>query len=200
MPRKWFSLLLVLLLPISLYAGTTGKIAGVVKDKETGEPLPGANVVIVGTTLGAASDLNGEYVIINVPVGAYTVRATFIGYNNVTMSNIRVSADLTTEVNFDLATEAIGVGEVEIVAERPLVNKNSTNSTRIKTAEDIKNLPLRGFRDVIGIEAGSPKSANGFTCVAAGERKSQPTSTVFIKTTRSAAALPVISPTTPSKR
>jgi outer membrane receptor protein involved in Fe transport len=154
MRKKWLSFLLVFLLPAALYSGTTGKIAGVVKDKETGEPLPGANVVIVGTTLGAATNLNGEYVVINVPVGTYAVKANFIGYSSLTISNNRVSADLTTEVNFNLSAEAIGLGEVQIIAERPLVNKNVTNSTRIKTAEDIKNLPLRGFRNVVAVEAG----------------------------------------------
>ncbi|MCI0699425.1 TonB-dependent receptor [candidate division KSB1 bacterium] len=154
MRRTWFLFLLILLVPALLYSGTTGKIAGVVKDKETGDPLPGANVVVMGTTLGAASDLNGEYVILNVPVGTYEVRATFIGYNTITFSNIRVSADLTTELNFDLSSQAIGLGEITIVGTRPLINKGATNSIAIKTAEEIKNLPLRGFRDVVRIEAG----------------------------------------------
>lgn len=65
MPRKFLCLAVALLWPVLLYAGTTGKIAGVVKDKETGEPLPGANVIIVGTTYGASANLDGEYVILN---------------------------------------------------------------------------------------------------------------------------------------
>jgi len=152
MLRKVFIVLLTLLVSSSmLYAATTGKIAGVVKDKETGEPLPGANVIVVGTTLGAATDVNGQYVILNVPVGTYSVKAGFIGYRDVTIHNIRVSLDLTTEANFDLPTEAIELGSVEIVAERPLVNKNATNEVHIVSGEQIKKLPLRGYENVAAL-------------------------------------------------
>ncbi|WP_243663569.1 carboxypeptidase-like regulatory domain-containing protein [Rhodothermus marinus] len=57
-----------------------GRIAGVVTDAATGDPLPGVNVTIEGTTLGAASDIDGQYYILNVPPGRYTVRASMIGY------------------------------------------------------------------------------------------------------------------------
>ncbi len=157
MPRRFLCMAAALLWPVLLYAGTTGKIAGVVKDKETGEPLPGANVIIVGTTYGASANLDGEYVILNLPVGAYSLKASLIGYTDVLMHNVRVSADLTTEANFDLPSTTLALGEIVVVAERPLVNKGATNSVRITTAEDIKNLPVRGFRDVVGIEAGVVK-------------------------------------------
>ena len=155
MNRKVTAVLFGLLfLPALLLAGTTGKIRGRVVDGETKEPLPGANIVVEGTTLGASSDLNGQYVLLNVPVGGYTVRCTFIGYRTVVISNVRVSVDLTTEVNFNMPTEAVEVGEVSIVAERPLVNKNATNEVHIKTAEDIQNLPVRGYVAVAGLQAG----------------------------------------------
>jgi len=150
-------LLSLLILPALLFAGTTGKIRGKVTDKETGEALPAGNVTIVGTTMGAAADLNGEYVILNVPVGSYSVRSSFIGYSSVTISNVRVSADLTTEVNFALPAEAIGVGAVEIIAERPLVNKNATNEIHITTAEQIQNLPVRGYENLVALNGGVVK-------------------------------------------
>jgi hypothetical protein len=81
MKRSFLTIIFAaLLVPALLLAGTTGKIKGKVTDRETGEPLPGANVLIVGTTFGAASDFDGEFVILNVPPGVYTVKATFIGY------------------------------------------------------------------------------------------------------------------------
>lgn len=144
----------LLLLPGLLLAGTTGKIKGRVVDSETKEPLPGANVVVEGTTLGASSDLNGQFVLLNVPVGGYTLKCTFIGYRTVAVTNVRVSVDLTTEVNFNMPSEAVEVGEVSIVAERPLVNKNATNEVHIKTAEEIQNLPVRGYVAVAGLQAG----------------------------------------------
>lgn len=153
-------LLSLLILPALLFAGTTGKIKGKVVDRESKEPLPGANVLVEGTTLGASTDLNGEYVILNVPVGGYTVKATFIGYRTVTVSNVRVSVDLTTELNFDMPTEAVEIGEVSIVAERPIVNKNATNSQTVRTAEEIKDLPLRNYSQMVNLVAGAVSDGN----------------------------------------
>ncbi len=62
--KKLCILVLVLTMVPAVFAGTTGKIAGVVKDKQTGEPLPGVNVLIQGTTLGASTDIDGYYVVI----------------------------------------------------------------------------------------------------------------------------------------
>ncbi|MFC1569329.1 substrate-binding domain-containing protein [bacterium] len=56
---------------VPLWSGNTGKIAGTVTDKETGEPLPGANVVIEGTSLGAAADIEGQFSILHVPPQEY---------------------------------------------------------------------------------------------------------------------------------
>ncbi len=67
-------IILMCIIPFSLYAGTTGKIAGVVLDGDTGDPLPGANVIIEKTNLGAATDLRGNYAILNVPPGAYKLK------------------------------------------------------------------------------------------------------------------------------
>ena len=95
MLQKLLFIILLILLPVSLFAGVTGKIMGVVKDKETDEPLVGANVIIEGTALGAATDINGAYVMLNIPVGTYTVKALFIGYSTVEIQNVRVHVDLT---------------------------------------------------------------------------------------------------------
>ncbi len=60
-------ILLSFIISFSVYAGTTGKIAGKVIDEETNEPLPGCNIIIEGTNLGAASNPDGEFFIINIP-------------------------------------------------------------------------------------------------------------------------------------
>jgi len=163
MYRKLFTVLVALLvLPAMLFAGTTGKIKGKVTDRENGEPLPGANIVVDGTTLGAASDLNGEFIILNVPSGVYAVNCSFVGYQTATISNLKVSADLTTEADFKLASEAIELAAVQVVAERPLVNKNATNAVRIATQEDMKNLPLRGVNNAVALQAGVVQIGNDF--------------------------------------
>jgi hypothetical protein len=146
-------LFLLLLLPAMALA-QSGKLRGQITDQETGEALVGANIIIVGTSYGAATDVNGEYIILNLIAGVYEVKASYIGYQAQTVSNVRINADLTTELNFQLPPEGIQVGTVEIVAERPLVNKYNTNVNRITTSEDIEALPVRGVDNILALTPG----------------------------------------------
>ncbi len=72
-------LVALVLVASSVFAGTTGKIAGRITDANTGEALPFVNVIIMGTNLGAASDIDGYYSILNIPPGVYVVKASAIG-------------------------------------------------------------------------------------------------------------------------
>lgn len=81
-------------------AGITEKISGTVRDAKTREPLPGVNLVLEGTTQGAASDAQGDYFIANVPPGTYTLKVSLLGYAAVTVTGVRVRVDATTELNF----------------------------------------------------------------------------------------------------
>ena len=93
----------VLLLSVShlSFSGTTGKVSGFVRDAETGDPLPGANVVLDGTLMGAATDMDGYFFIINVPPGKYDLNATMMGYQTQS-AKIVVHVDLTVKVKFNL--------------------------------------------------------------------------------------------------
>ncbi|HDK35276.1 MAG TPA: carboxypeptidase-like regulatory domain-containing protein [Bacteroidetes bacterium] len=91
---------LLLVFSASVFAGTTGKIEGKVVDQKTGNPLPGVNVIIMGTQMGASTDINGHYFVNNVPVGRYALKASMIGYTPQIVKNIMVSADLSTSINF----------------------------------------------------------------------------------------------------
>ncbi|MDZ7290633.1 MAG: TonB-dependent receptor [candidate division KSB1 bacterium] len=136
-------------------AGTTGKIAGRVTDAESGEALPGANVVIEETTLGAATDLNGNYVILNVPPGVYTVMFSYIGYQPVRMKEVRVSVDFTTTLNMKMKASTVEIGVVEVVGERqPLVRQDLTNTTVAVSAETIESLPVDAVQDVVRLQSG----------------------------------------------
>lgn len=137
-----------------LYAGTTGKITGRVFDKETGEPLPGANVIIVGTKIGTATDLDGYYFLINIPPGVYTLRASMIGYNPQEVANVVVKADLTTTVNFYLTSEAIKTEEIVVTAQRELIEKTATETRRVVSQEEIAQLPYTHFQSAIQMQAG----------------------------------------------
>ena len=86
----------ILLVPNFIYSGTTGKLAGTIKDAQTGEPLVGANVIIEGTNFGAATNVNGEYVILNISPGRYNVKFSFIGYETTLMQDVSITVDQTT--------------------------------------------------------------------------------------------------------
>ncbi len=145
----------------SLYSGTTGKIAGVITDSESKQPLPGVNVMLEGTSIGAATDFNGEYVIINLPPGVYSLRASMMGYKNYRMENVRVRVDLTTTINIQLEATVLDVGEeVNIVAERPLVQLDMTSSLTSVGEQEIASLPVSEFRDVLELQAGVVRSGN----------------------------------------
>lgn len=150
--KATFLLLFFLILPAVLLA--QGRIRGKITDAQSGEPLIGANVVVVGTSLGAASDVKGEYIINNIQPGIYSLRVSYIGYQTMTINNVRVSEDLTTVQNFQVTAEGLTTGTVEITAIRPLINKSNTNAQRVTTAEDIDALPVRGVNNIIALSAG----------------------------------------------
>ncbi len=155
------ALLGALVLTGLLYAGTTGKIRGIVVDKETGEPLPGANVVLLGTQLGASTNADGEFIILNIPPGRYDVEVSMLGYQTVVEKQVKVSIDLTTTLRFVLTPTAIQGEEVVVVAERPLVQKDITSQQAYVDAKTITELPVRDFRDVLTLQAGIVRDASG---------------------------------------
>ena len=101
--------ILIALSPVAIWAGQTGKISGKIIDSSTDEPMPGVNVVLEGTNLGAATDLEGEYVILNVPPGTYALRTSMIGYGPQKVVNVKVSVDLTTRIDVQLSEEALAM-------------------------------------------------------------------------------------------
>ena len=136
-------------------AGTTSKIAGRITDSETGEPLPGANVIIEGTSFGAATDIEGYYVIINIPPGLYTLRASMMGYADTRVEAVRCRIDLTTTINFRLQGTVLQAGEtVTVIAERPLVQMDMTHSLSSVSADEIASLPVQSVNDVLELQGG----------------------------------------------
>lgn len=145
--------LLILGVTGSLWAGN-GKLIGTVVDASTKEPLIGANVLLVGTSLGAATDVSGKFIILSVPTGEYDLRVTYVGYQQETKSGVRVSSDLTTEVNFALNAASVEMKPIEVVAQAPLINKSATAVIRTGTQEEIANLPVRGVTSAVALQPG----------------------------------------------
>ncbi|MBI3765011.1 MAG: TonB-dependent receptor [Ignavibacteriales bacterium] len=154
MPRMIIYLTLILFIATASSFAQYGKISGSVIDKQSKEPLVGASVIVVGTTLGGATGIDGRYVILNISPGAYSVKATYIGYQDVTFDNVEVTSGLTKDLNFALSPTAVEVEPVIIVAERPLIEKSATNAIRISRAEDIEKLPVRGTQAVVSLQPG----------------------------------------------
>jgi outer membrane receptor protein involved in Fe transport len=142
-----------LLLATAVYAGTTGKIAGRVLDRNK-EPLPGANVQLLGTVMGAATDPEGYYTIINIPPGAYIVQFSFLGYQSLQVQDVLVNADKTTTQNAELKESVIAGETVTVTAERPVVETNLTSSVATVTSKEISLLPVQELNDVVNLQAG----------------------------------------------
>lgn len=153
MRLKWILAGVLLVLGIS-FAGTTGKISGYVTDAETGEPLPGANVLIKNTSFGAAANSEGFYVILNIPPGEYDIVASYIGYASVQQNGVRVKIDLTTTLNFDLQVQAYQGEEIIVSAQREPVQVDIASSQVNISRDEIADLPATTISDVVGMEAG----------------------------------------------
>ena len=151
-----------------LLFSSNGKITGTVTQKKGGEPGVGVNIILVDTYLGAATDENGRFAILNIPPGTYTLRADAIGFAPLVMQNVRVTTSQTTEINFQLEESVVEGQEVTVVAERPLVQKDLTASQRVTTAKEIQDMPVESFLGVLTTHAGVIQSAGGALHVRGG--------------------------------
>ncbi len=160
---KIFSLTVSLLtcFTVIIFAGTTGKITGRVTDIETGQSLPGVNVIIEGTTLGAATNFNGEYVILNVPPGTYSLKFSMMGYADHHVQNVRVVIDLTTAIDAKMKIGVISGEEVVVVAERPVVQRDVSNSQMTIESEKIEQIPVQTVEEVLTLQAGIQWGSQG---------------------------------------
>ena len=127
----------------------------------------GANVLINETDLGAATDADGNYYILQVPPGKYSVRFTMIGYQDLLMKDVRIQVDLTTTINASLSEGVIGMNEVVVQAERPMIQTDVTYSQANISSEEVEMLPVEEFEDVIALQAGVV-SSNGEIHVRGG--------------------------------
>ncbi len=134
-------------------AQSLGKISGRVTDA-AGDPLVGASVAIEGTTLGASTDVDGYYYILQVRPGTYTLRVSYIGYTPTVVENVGVEVDRTTTIDATLRDEVVGTDEVVVRAERPLVEPARTTTTAVLESKELQALPVVNIQDAINLQAG----------------------------------------------
>jgi len=146
-------------------------LAGTIVSSE-GDPLPGVNILIDGTELGAASGESGEYFILNIPPGRQTVRYMMIGRKTHVQQKVVIVADFTTTV--DVVLEQISLNaeeEVMVTAERPLIQRDATSTVKVVDAETIVDMPVVDFKDVLVTQAGFTTDASGGIHVRGGRTK-----------------------------
>jgi outer membrane receptor protein involved in Fe transport len=130
-------------------AASNGKISGHVVDAKTREPLIGVNVTLVGTTRGAATDVQGDFDIPNIDVGVYSLKASQVGYKDVLLNNVRVRSDATTQVRFEMEQTVLEGQEVVVTAQRPVIQKDNTATRMYIESTDITSRPATSVTDVV---------------------------------------------------
>ena len=169
------ALSLIVCFSASLFAGTHGKIAGRVTDAENGQPLPGVDVMIEGTTMGASTNVDGYYTLLNVPPGTYTVKFSIIGYAKTSVRDVRVVIDLTSTVNAELRPTTLVTEEVVVTAQRPIVTRDVSASQFNIQTKNVETMPVQTVTEVLTLQAGIQEGSDGIVVRGGGTNQ-----TIFI--------------------
>ncbi len=178
-PRLWYLLLMwVWLLPSTALAAN-GKITGRVLDRETREPLPGANVVVSRTILpdgsevpldrpaGGSSDREGYYFILNVSPGMYVVTVRLVGYTSVAQRGVKVDLDRTATLNFEISSSDIALDQVVVTAQREYIKADVSATQEVIATSRIAEMPVLRVDEFIGrikgVELVSGADGNGLS-------------------------------------
>lgn len=163
MNKLYFLLLVLMMSPIAIMAqsGGTGTIKGTVRDKKDNSELIGVNVVLKGTSLGAATDVNGQFIIRNVKPGEYTLEISYIGYSKMVLTEIKVKAGETKEVPVTMSTATVNMDEVVIVGKKPLIDVDKAQSVSSISQEAIELAPARQLQSIVNTQPGIVQSPSG---------------------------------------
>lgn len=151
----------LILISSFLFAGTTGKIAGIISDEDNGAPLIGVNVFLGGTSYGASTDLDGYYSILNLPPGKYNVKVDYVGYANYLIENVVVKIDLTSRIDVKLKSEIIEGSTIVVEAKRPIVTKDISNSQLNIEARTLETMPIQTVDEALTLQAGIEMGSQG---------------------------------------
>jgi len=137
-------------IPLLLFAGTTGKVKGTVINKETGDPIPGASVQILGTMQGSVTDSLGKFMVVLVAPGEYTVKATAVGFTPVEMSQVIINVDITTDIRIELTPATTDIGKViKVTADRNKVEIHKVSDEVTMSKDKIKSLPVQTVKELL---------------------------------------------------
>lgn len=148
-----YTFLLILLL-FKLVNGANGKITGSIIDAETGDWLIGVNVLITHSILandtevpvdniwGASTDINGDYLILNVSPGVYVIKASLVGYTTIVQKYVKIENDRTFNLDFQLSSTVIEVEQVTVIAKKELVKQDVSSTQEVITTTRLQQLPV----------------------------------------------------------
>ena len=158
-----FTCLTLIFFSVSVFSQTGGTITGTITDHATKEPIIGANVLIVGTTLGASTDADGNYSLLNLKPGTYTLRFSYIGYKEIIKTDVVVSNVSFTRLNAELYQSDLQLENVTVTADYYQKNTDGITSLQSFSYEEIRRAP-GGLEDVIravSVVPGVGTQANG---------------------------------------
>ena len=138
-----------------------GKIAGKLIDAETKEPLAAANIMLEETRLGASSDLDGEYYILNISPGLYTVTASVVGYSTQRITGVWVRSGRTTWLNLELEPSIMEMEAVTVSWKQPPVDIQETSMRSTVRGEAMEELPVETVERILEVQAGATTDASG---------------------------------------
>jgi len=147
-------LVLALVVPLWLFGGVTGKVSGVILHTETGEPVIGATVQLIGTNYGRISDEEGRFVILNVVPGTYSLKASFMGMETVSVEQVEVRVDLTSRIEIRMQPTVLEGQEVVVTAASVAIKMDLTASMSVVNQEQFDALPLADVGDALSLQAG----------------------------------------------
>ncbi len=155
--KKFFTISIVVLTFFSLasvaYAQSgVGKMSGKIIDADTQEPLIGANIILLSTNLGAATDIEGNYFILNITPGTYDVKVSYVGYAAKTIQEVRIVANITYELNIELSTD-FTLPDI-VVEGKKMFEEKATNTVKVIDSDQIARLPVKGVTNIVGLQSG----------------------------------------------
>ncbi len=139
----------------SILAGPVGSVKGTIRDAQTKEALPFSNIIVVGTSMGAATDKEGNFLIDNIPVGSYTLRATFVGYKQKEVK-VEIRERRTLQMDFYLEPAAVEGQTVTVTAQAEgqlqAINKqlSAMSIKNVVSSAKIQQLPDANAAESVG--------------------------------------------------
>ncbi len=153
----WFSIFLaflILISPFTVQAGVTGKISGKLTSSESGLPVIGATIQIIGTNFGSVSDKNGRFAILNIPPGTYTLKFSFIGFESILLNDVQVTVDLTTWLDLTMDPSVLEGQEVIVHAPVDAIEKDLAGTRSVMTQEQFEGLPITTMTEALSLQSG----------------------------------------------